>query len=172
MPHIHNGEGEHDLTASAFIVKENKSNDNFVFLMHKHRKIDKILQPGGHVELTENPFQAVVREVLEETGYEPEQLILMQRSYHNGRLTMCPPERVKEMVNPQPFYVNTHQIINDPLHFHTDLSYVFFVTEPPKSKPLPGESLEFFWLSEHDIVFNNMIPRNIKYIIAQIANQL
>ena len=58
MPHIHTGEGEHDLTASAILVR--KINDlGFSVLLHKHKKIDRIMQPGGHVELTENPYQAV-----------------------------------------------------------------------------------------------------------------
>lgn len=156
MPHIHNGEGEHDLTASAFIVRE--MHGQFVILMHKHKKIDRIMQPGGHVELTENPFQAVIREVAEETGYLRSQLHPMERSVRTGSLGFITTD------DPQPFYVNTHQIQDDPVHFHTDLSYVFFVTEDPKAKPLPGESLEFYWIAQDRIPWDERIPHNVRKI--------
>lgn len=38
------------------------------FLMIKHKKIGKWLQPGGHIELNEDPEEASIREVFEETG--------------------------------------------------------------------------------------------------------
>lgn len=156
MPHIHNGEGEHDLTASAFIIRE--MHGQFVVLMHKHKKIDRIMQPGGHVELTENPYQAVLREVEEETGYLPEQLHPMERSVRTGSFGFITTN------DPQPFYVNTLHIQDDPVHFHTDLSYVFFVTEEPKATPLEGESTEFYWLEESQIPWDERIPRNVRKI--------
>lgn len=37
-------------------------------LLHLHRRLDRWLQPGGHVEPSEDPVDAVLRETLEETG--------------------------------------------------------------------------------------------------------
>lgn len=37
-------------------------------LLHLHRRLDRWLQPGGHVEPGERPEDAAVRETLEETG--------------------------------------------------------------------------------------------------------
>ena len=53
-------------TSSAIIIK----NDSV--LLHYHKKIKLWLPPGGHVELNEDPVQAVHREVLEETGLKIE----------------------------------------------------------------------------------------------------
>ncbi len=49
-------------TVSGFVVERDRT------LLHWHRKLQLWLPPGGHVEPDEDPVQAVVREVLEETG--------------------------------------------------------------------------------------------------------
>lgn len=41
---------------------------NSKFLLVKHRKAGKWLQPGGHVEPNEDPEEAALRETFEETG--------------------------------------------------------------------------------------------------------
>jgi len=38
------------------------------FLLVHHKKQDKWMQPGGHIEINEDPEQAILREVYEETG--------------------------------------------------------------------------------------------------------
>ncbi|WBA55398.1 NUDIX domain-containing protein [Providencia sp. 21OH12SH02B-Prov] len=50
-------------TATALI-----RNHSGEFLLHKHRKLNIWLPPGGHIEENEEPQDAVIREVLEETG--------------------------------------------------------------------------------------------------------
>lgn len=59
MPHIHE---RYDFVVNAFIVFNNK-----VLLVH-HPKYDKWLPMGGHVELDEDPEEALFREIEEETG--------------------------------------------------------------------------------------------------------
>jgi len=61
MAHIHDNI---DFTASVFIVHGGK------VLLHMHTKLGKWLQPGGHIELDEDPNQAAIREVKEETGLD------------------------------------------------------------------------------------------------------
>lgn len=51
------------LTVSGIVIV-----DNQILLVH-HKRLSAWLPPGGHVEPTELPHEAVVREVLEETGY-------------------------------------------------------------------------------------------------------
>jgi len=65
MPHIHE---KIDFTVAIFVVHEQK-----VLLIH-HRKLDKWLPLGGHVELDEDPEQAALREAREESGFDVELL--------------------------------------------------------------------------------------------------
>ncbi len=53
-----------DLTVSAVVVDEER-----YLLVEEHAMGEVVLnQPGGHIEAGESPEQAVIREVLEETG--------------------------------------------------------------------------------------------------------
>jgi 8-oxo-dGTP pyrophosphatase MutT (NUDIX family) len=63
LPHIHE---KIDFCAEAFIVYQNK------VLLRVHDKYGFWLSIGGHVELDEDPTQAVIREVKEEVGLEVE----------------------------------------------------------------------------------------------------
>lgn len=63
MPHIHD---KIDFTVAIFVV-----HDRRILLIH-HRKLDKWLPLGGHIELDEDPEQAALREAREESGFEVE----------------------------------------------------------------------------------------------------
>lgn len=76
MPHIHTEPGQHDQTASAFIIRTDTPEPAVLF--HMHKKVHILLQPGGHIELHETPWQAVLHEIHEETGYELSQLTILQ----------------------------------------------------------------------------------------------
>jgi 8-oxo-dGTP pyrophosphatase MutT (NUDIX family) len=52
-------------TASAVVL----DNEDRVLLVH-HNKIGRWLYPGGHIDPNEDPAQAAVREVVEETGIQ------------------------------------------------------------------------------------------------------
>jgi len=65
MAHIHE---KIDFTVAIFIVHDEK-----VLLIH-HRKLDKWLPLGGHIELDEDPEQAALREAKEESGIDVELL--------------------------------------------------------------------------------------------------
>ena len=68
MPHIHTLPGEHDATASAYIVRTDLGEP--AIMLHRHKKLDTMLQFGGHVELHENPLEAIAHELREESGYD------------------------------------------------------------------------------------------------------
>jgi 8-oxo-dGTP pyrophosphatase MutT (NUDIX family) len=65
VPHIHE---KIDFTVAIFVVHEGR-----VLVIH-HRKLDKWLPLGGHIELYEDPEQAARREAREESGFEVELL--------------------------------------------------------------------------------------------------
>ena len=65
MAHIHE---KIDFTVAIFVVHGGK-----ILLIH-HRKLDKWLPLGGHIELDEDPEQAALREAREESGLEVELL--------------------------------------------------------------------------------------------------
>jgi len=52
MSHIHTQPGQHDMTVSAFIVRQ--VDGEWKCLVHLHKKAGKLMQVGGHVELGVN----------------------------------------------------------------------------------------------------------------------
>lgn len=131
VPHIHDKPGQHDHTVSAYIIRID--GDEPKILLHRHKKLGVFMQFGGHIELHETPWQAMKHELLEETGYEFDQLELLQ-----------PKQRMKNItssnLHPQPFVHSTHKITND--HFHTDSGYAFVTKDEPKHAVASGESKE------------------------------
>lgn len=57
---------QRQFTATAYIILNQKT------LLIYHRKLQKWLPPGGHMDTNEIPSEAAKREVLEETGLEVE----------------------------------------------------------------------------------------------------
>lgn len=104
MSHIHE---KIDFTAQAFIVFKDK------VLFHKHSKYDIWIGVGGHIELDENPNEAVIREVKEEVGLDIE---------------LIPPPQFKSVVSKDyielipPYFMSIHKI-ND-THRHIGMEYI------------------------------------------------
>lgn len=136
MPHIHTNPGEHDTTTSAYIVR--MQDDEPVVLVHMHRKFQKLMQAGGHIELTETPWAALAHELVEETGYTLGELSVLQPNAH--RVTVA-----NAVTHPTPFLVNTHKISAD--HYHTDLCYAFVARTTAAASPAEGESQDLRWLT-------------------------
>lgn len=142
MPHIHTEPGQHDLTTTAFIIRIEAGRAHA--LVHKHKKLGLLLPVGGHVELHETPWAAVLHEIEEESGYDKAQLSVMQ-----------PVQRVRKMdgvkTHPVPLFLQTHEFKKDEGHFHVDIGFLFLSNELPSSLPSEGESAELLWLSEPEI---------------------
>lgn len=150
MPHIHTDPGQHDLTASAYIFKKSPEASDYRLLLHMHKKVKKLMQPGGHVELDESPWQSIQHELLEETGYELTQLGLMQPA-HLTHIILSNP---KVTVHPYPLIMNTHEVNdghNVHAHNHTDVSYMFFTEQEPLHLPGEDESQDLRWMTKEDI---------------------
>lgn len=135
MAHIHTEPGQHDLTASAYIIRDDGNEP--VVLLHRHKKLGKFFQFGGHVELDETPWQSIIRELVEEAGYTAEQLKILQP------FDRILPDSAVATQHPYPllFLTVPYGGISD-THFHTDISFCFVVNAPPLGDPQDGESAD------------------------------
>lgn len=141
MPHIHTEPGQHDMTVSAYIVR--REDNEWKCLVHMHKKIDKLMQIGGHIELDQTPWQALVDELREESGYKLEELELLQ-PYEDV------PRVGDAVVHPLPFLSNTHDVGGG--HYHSDNCYAFVAHAEPSHIPKDGESSDVRWVSRSELV--------------------
>ena len=141
MAHLHTGAGQYDLTVSAYIVRRAPEP---AVLLHRHKTLGIWMQHGGHVELDETPWQALVREIREETGYDPAQLCVLQPPRRLAALT-------GDLVHPQPVCVRSVPFGVGTNHFHTDLTYAFVTAELPAYDIGPEESGERAWLTVAEV---------------------
>jgi 8-oxo-dGTP pyrophosphatase MutT (NUDIX family) len=104
------------VTASAIVVGDRG------LILHRHRRLLRWMQPGGHIERGESPEVAVVRECVEETG-----------------LAVAHPADGPALV-----HVDVHPAARG--HVHLDLR--FLLTAPDDDPcPGPGESQEVAWFT-------------------------
>lgn len=152
MPHIHTRFGEHDFCASAYIVR--LDGDEPKVLLHKHKKLGSFLQFGGHVELDENPWQALRHELAEESGYSFDQLTLLQPPHVPKRLSGA-------KLHPTPLVLMTHDFNES--HKHSDIEYVFTTTEEPAGKINADESQEVRAFTRIELNDSEaQIPQNVR----------
>jgi len=147
MAHIHTEHGQHDATVSFFIVRTDTCKPTI--MLHKHKKIGKLMMFGGHVELGENPWEAALHEITEETGYAHHQLRILQ-PYH----------RIMKMdgakVHPTPVVYSTKEYPKaESLHFHTDATYALLADGAPEGQPEDGESMDIRLVTLEEL---NAIP--------------
>ena len=143
MAHIHDKPGQYDVTSSAFIVR--LDTDQPRLLLHLHKKMGKLFQPGGHVELHETPWEAICHEIIEETGYDIGQLeILQPKGFFIKKLA-------HSTVHPVSFCHSSHGFEIWPDHFHTDSAYAFVADGGPKNKPTDGESTDLRWFTVDEL---------------------
>lgn len=140
MSRIHTRPGHYDQTVTAFIVRIDLTEPKV--LVHMHRKLDKLLPVGGHIELDETPWQAMARELSEEAGYTLKDLMILQ-----------PAHRIKNFADvtfhPYSVAMNTHAISPD--HIHSDIDYAFVANGLPRTPVASGESTDLRWLNRQEL---------------------
>lgn len=130
MPHIHE---KIDFTAKTLIVHGDR------VLLRKHDKYRIWLAVGGHIELDEDPVQAVIREAKEEVGLDIRLL---------GSARSFPDEPGKRDLIP-PHFLNRHNI--NETHEHVSLIYVA-VSDSDKVVPSGDDrSDEWKWFNREEL---------------------
>jgi ADP-ribose pyrophosphatase YjhB (NUDIX family) len=118
------------LVVVGYIVHEGK------VLLVWHEKLGKWLPPGGHVEEGELPTEAVIREVLEETGYA---VSLRNRTSPGGN-------EKGVLVLPVPHHIQVEYI--DGRHDHLDLAYECCLVNP---NPAANGTSKHRWFTEGEL---------------------
>ena len=128
-------------TASGYVVHQGR------VLLHWHPKVCALLPPGGHIEANEDPVEAVLREIKEETGLEAEVVSRFLPLNVKYPIQVSPPETI--MV----------EDINDPeigSHQHIDMIYFCQLVDPVE-KLKDG----WHWIDETDLVECIPINKNV-----------
>lgn len=108
--------GPRHVTGSAVVVGRRGT------VLHLHKRLHAWLQPGGHADPGEGPWDSALRESQEETGLEV-------RHPDDG---------------PRLLHVDVHNAANG--HVHLDLRYLLLAEDVEPAPPL-GESPEVRWFS-------------------------
>jgi 8-oxo-dGTP diphosphatase len=127
--------GIRHFTASAIVFDDHER----VLLVH-HHKLGLWIYPGGHVDPNEDPAQAAVREVLEETGVAVE-VITESRFQHPAVVS-----------HPTPFAVIEMPVQDSKVgpHYHIDLVYLCRATSTALTHQ-PAEVSGCAWVSVGDL---------------------
>jgi 8-oxo-dGTP pyrophosphatase MutT (NUDIX family) len=109
------------VTGSCFVVDPGTQR----VLLHHHRRLERWLQMGGHVESEETVLQAALREGAEESGL-----------------------RDLQMMSHGVFDIDVHEIPaakGEPEHLHFDIRYVVRTSQPESIMIDRAESNELAW---------------------------
>ena len=118
-------------TATGFVVHKGAT------LLHWHPKVKMWLPPGGHIEPNEDPVQAVLREVEEETG------VKAQVVPTGTPIELEYPEQVHA-----PFTIEIEDI-DDPVQgWHQHIDMIYFCK--PVSRPDPV-NYGWQWVTKEDL---------------------
>ncbi|RJE89667.1 NUDIX domain-containing protein [Paenibacillus sp. 1011MAR3C5] len=127
-----------------------------------HRKLNRWLPPGGHLEMNELPHLGAIREVLEETNvdaviWEQPNQIATNNAY--------------EIVLPNP-YVILHEVIastsKEAEHMHIDFIYLLQASED-NAITINDEVEKGKWFLKEEILSSNTFD-SIKQICSRVMN--
>ncbi len=128
MPHLHE---QYDFVVSAFVVHDGK-----VLLIH-HKSYNKWLPLGGHIEMDEDPEQALYREIDEESGLKVRVLAEKPKKMDRG---------VKPILRPA--FLDVHPIRGR----HQHIAFIYFaVARSPRVRLCVQEHDRFRWFSKKEL---------------------
>ena len=128
MPHIHD---RYDFVVSIFIIHRGR------VLLIDHHRYEEWLPIGGHIELDEDPLQALRREVREESGLAIRLLAKAPAVAHRGVRPLPPPA-----------YLDAHHIRGR--HWH--IAFIYFALARSGNVRLHRrEHRAFRWVGEDEL---------------------
>lgn len=125
------------ITASAWVIDASREHA----LLHHHRKLDRWLQLGGHVDGEGKVEDAALREVEEESGLSTLRIISAALQPHPD----------SDNKPPVPLDLDIHPIPardHEPGHDHLDIRYLI-VAEGKEPLAISEESLALEWIPIH-----------------------
>lgn len=141
-------------TSSVFLFTHTPA-DQWRLGLIRHPRLDRWMLPGGHVEDHENPAEAALREVIEESG-------------HDARL-LCPtrdglPHVGKGVSVPPPLWIVEHQVPAETRHPqpHIHVDYLYLATSIGAAPAQPAE-LPFAWYYDSELDELDMFPDTRAY---------
>lgn len=145
-------------TASAFVI----DSQNRVLLLW-HKKAQKWMPPGGHVDENELPEDAAKRECKEETGLDVEIICdpsddLFAANPGEGRMLKKPIAFLLETIEARPAY-------HEPAHEHMDFVYLakpIDETQMLMLQEAEGEEVRWFTKEEVKQFKNDEIYANVR----------
>ena len=150
MSHIH---ALYDFVVSVFIVypstRKGGVHQKRVLLVY-HKKYREWLPIGGHIELDEDPEQALYREIKEESGMRVRILTKAPSIAHDG---------VKPI--PTPSFVDAHKISRT----HKHVAFIYFgVSKSAKVRLHTREHREYRWFRKKDLLDRRFgLTRSIRF---------
>ena len=150
MAHIHE---KIDFTASVYVVEGDR------VLLHKHKKLGIWLPPGGHVELDEDPNQAAIKEVREETGLD----ITLVGNNHMAKTWS---DGSRDLITPK--FINRHYFDSTHTHEHIDSVYFGRVSGGALRPEVEGAEVKWFSKSEIEDGTLNLKEAVLFYALAAL----
>lgn len=126
---------ERHFTVTGFVCRDGRT------ALHWHPRVQAWLPPGGHIERNEDPLQALLREVSEETGLDVRVL---------GSLEPLP----RGTTLPSPVRVSVFDIApdSDTPEPHQHIDFIYFTVAHDPDQPLtPEPGTNWQWVGEQQL---------------------
>ncbi len=142
-----------DFTVAVFVIRDGR------VLLVNHRKLEKWLPIGGHIEIGENPEQAALRETLEESGLEIQLVGEKPSREFPGTTTLIAPT-----------YLDVHDISGD--HRHIGMIY-FARSSNGEPRLAEAEHHDIRWFSPKELSDPEWaVPEAIQFYATEALTKL
>jgi 8-oxo-dGTP diphosphatase len=164
MPHIHTEIGQYDVTVGTYVFRLDTPEPSI--MLHMHRNLKAYMQFGGHIELTESPWDAALREVEEESGYAASQLQVLQPSQRMTHIG-------EGVLHPTPLCLVTYPYGGNTDHFHSDIAYAFVATGKPQQGVAVDESDDMRLFTRSEVIASEgKMPPSVRDIALFVFDEV